>query len=165
MMNKISHFFLFLTLLLAFSSCKNDLFYEEIVPVNEEAWNIGDSIVCEFEITDTLQYFTIYMDIRNTIDFETQNLYVFMDSEDPKGVKNRDTLEFLLADVHGKWKGHGNGRYRDYQYIFYPKVRFPYAGKYKFVFQQAMREENVKGIANFGMTIYDFDEKRFRTSE
>lgn len=155
----------FFLVALLFSSCKKDIFYEEIFVVNENGWGMDSPVMCEFEITDTLQYYTIYMDIRNTIDFETQNLYVFMDSEDPTGNKNRDTLEFLLADNHGHWKGHGNGRYRDYQYIFYPKVRFPYKGKYKFVFQQAMREDEIKGIANFGMTICYFDEKRFQNHE
>ena len=37
--------------------------------------------------------------------------------------------------------------------------------KYKFVFQQAMREDEIKGIANFGMTICYFDEKRFQNHE
>lgn len=146
------------------TSCKQDIFYEEIFAVDEQAWSADSLLTCEFEITDTLQFYTIYMDIRNTVDFETQNLYVFMDSEDPAGECNRDTLEFLLADAYGNWKGHGNGRYRDYQYMFYPKVRFPRSGKYKFTFQQAMRDETIQGIANFGMTIYLFDEKRFVNS-
>lgn len=161
-MKKIFPFFAFFFLSLFFFSCNHGVFYENIQTIEDESWNEKVPVACEFEITDTMQYYTMYMDIRNSTDFETQNLYVFMDTEDPHGVKTRDTLEFLLADAHGNWKGKGNGRLKDYQYLFYPKVRFPYTGKYKFTFYQAMRQENVKGIANFGLTIYTFDEKRFQ---
>lgn len=157
-----SLFLLAAVMLLAFSSCRRGVFYEDILPVKNEVWNLNDTLHFEFDITDTLQYYTIYMDIRNSIDFETRNLYLFMDTEDPHGEKNRDTLEFLLADAHGNWVGKGSGRLKDYQYLFYPKVRFPYSGTYKFSFVQAMRTEKLEGVANFGMSLYYFDEKRFR---
>lgn len=144
------------------SSCHRDVYYEDIQSIEGETWNCGDTLHFQFDIEDTLQYYTIYMDIRNSVDFETQNLYLFMDSENPQGTVSRDTLEFLLADAHGNWVGKGSNRLKDYQYLFYPKVRFPYSGTYKFSFVQAMRADNVKGIANFGMTMYYFDEERFR---
>ena len=149
-------------LLLVATSCRRGVFYEDILPVKNETWSLNDTLHFAFDITDTMQYYTIYMDIRNSIDFGTQNLYLFMDTEDPRGTVNRDTLEFLLADAHGNWVGKGNGRLKDYQYLFYPKVRFPYSGTYKFSFVQAMRTEKLEGIANFGMTLYYFDEDRFR---
>ena len=92
---------LFAVLLLTVSSCRRGVFYEEILPVKNETWTLDDTLHFAFDITDTMQYYTIYMDIRNSIDYETQNLYLFMDSEDPRGNVNRDTLEFLLADAHG----------------------------------------------------------------
>ncbi len=149
-------------LLLTSVSCRRGVFYEEILPVKDETWSLYDTLHFSFDITDTLQYYTIYMDIRNTIDFETRNLYLFMDTEDPQGTTSRDTLEFLLADAHGNWVGKGSGRLKDYQYLFYPKVRFPYSGTYKFSFVQAMRTEKLEGIADFGLTLYYFDEDRFR---
>ena len=152
---------LFAVLLLTVASCRRGVFYEEILPVKNETWTLDDTLHFTFDITDTMQYYTIYMDIRNSIDYEMQNLYLFMDSEDPRGNVNRDTLEFLLADAHGNWVGKGNGRLKDYQYLFYPKVRFPYSGTYRFSFVQAMRTEKLEGIANFGLTLYYFDENRF----
>ncbi|MBP5400369.1 MAG: gliding motility lipoprotein GldH [Bacteroidales bacterium] len=149
-------------LMLFATSCRRGVFYEEILPVKNETWSLNDTLHFAFDITDTLQYYTIYMDIRNSIDFETRNLYLFMDTEDPHGTKSRDTLEFLLADAHGNWVGKGTGRLKDYQYLFYPKVRFPYSGTYKFSFVQAMRTERLEGVANFGITLYYFDENRFR---
>ena len=142
--------------------CHRDIFYEQMNALPKEQWNITDTLFYAFEITDTLQEYTLYMDIRNTIDFQTQNLYLFMDSEDPLGECHRDTLQFLLTDAHGNWKGEGSGRFKEYQYLFYPRVRFPHTGTYKFSFVQAMRADAVKGIANFGLTICYFDEKRFQ---
>lgn len=149
-------------LLLSAASCRRGVFYDEILPLKNETWTLDDTLRFSFDIADTMQYYTFYMDIRNSIDYETQNLYLFLDTEDPRGNTSRDTLEFLLADAHGNWVGNGTGRLKDYQYLFYPKVRFPYSGTYKFSFVQAMRTEKLEGIANFGMTIYYFDEDRFR---
>jgi hypothetical protein len=37
--------------------------------------------------------------------------------------------------------------------VLKPKVRFQQKGEYIFSAQQAMREENLKGIADFGITL------------
>lgn len=160
-MRNIALAFWISVLSLCFASCGSDVFYEKIHTIDKESWNKNAGVTCSFDIEDTMQYYTIYMNIRNNVNYRYQNLYVFMDTKDPKGTVTRDTLEFVLADLHGNWKGKGN-RLKDYQYFFYPKVRFPYKGKYTFTFYQAMREDNLDGIANFGMTVKYFDEEIFR---
>lgn len=160
-MRKIALLIIWVSLAFAAISCGSDVYYEKIHSINRECWNKQDSVVCEFDIEDSLQFFTIYMNIRNSVSYRYQNLYLFMDTQNPMGECSRDTLEFVLADAYGNWKGKGD-RLKDYQYFFYPKVRFPYKGHYRFTFYQAMREEDLKGIANFGMTVKTFDERKFQ---
>ena len=152
---------LLLALVCLLGSCSDGVVYEKIHTIKGEKWQKDQPVVCEFEVEDSTVFYTIYMDIRNSVDYPYQNLFVFMDSQSPSGQVSRDTLEFILADVYGNWKGKGS-RLKDKQYFFYPKVRFPNCGKYKFTFYQAMREDELLGIANFGMTVQKFNENKFR---
>lgn len=160
-MNRIFTWAAFLAVALVSAACGSDVYYEKIHEIDHETWKKDAGVTCTLDIQDTMQYYTIYMNIRNSVSYRYQNLYVFMDTKDPKGTLTRDTLEFVLADLHGNWKGKGE-RLKDYQYFFYPKVRFPFKGKYSFTFYQAMRDDNLDGIANFGMTVKYFDEDIFR---
>jgi len=124
--------------------------------IKNETWHIDSTLHFEFDITDSNQYYTFYINIRNNIDFETQYFYVFLTSEFPNGYIGKDTLGFIISTPAGKWTGKGNGRLKDNKFLYKNQVRFPRKGVYKFSIQQGMREENVKGIANFGMTLLKY---------
>ncbi|MCQ2286951.1 MAG: gliding motility lipoprotein GldH [Bacteroidales bacterium] len=156
-MNKFSFLFLLLVLL-GLSSCKN-AFYEKMDSLPDEVWNIDTVLSYEVEITDSLQYYNFYVNIRNTTDFETQNFYIFLTTTFPDGFSARDTLGCVMCDPHGRWTGKGNGRIRENKFLLKPKVRFADKGVYRFDVQQAMRSDNVKGIADFGISIYPYKEK------
>lgn len=163
-MNEIVKRVLFIPLLavtlLLFSACGRKIFYEKIVPIPNEVWNIDSILHFEFEITDSMQFYNIYFDIRNSIDFETQNFYIFLNSEFPNGDTGRDTLGFIMSDPYGKWNGRGNGRVKDNQFLYKAKVRFPRTGTYKFSAVQGMREDDVRGITDFGMALYYFEKDK-----
>lgn len=144
-------------LLISFAACGKRVFYEKIDPIPNEVWNIDSTLHYEFEITDSMQFYNIYINIRNSIDFETQNFYVFLTSEFPDGTIGKDTLGFVMCDPYGKWSGKGNGRIKDNQFLYKMKVRFPIKGVYKFSAVQAMREDDAKGITDFGICLYYFE--------
>lgn len=151
-------FFFVLTLPLLFASCET-AFYEKIDTLPNDTWNVDSLLSYEVDIDDSLQYYNIYVNVRNTVDFETQNFYVFMTTEFPDGFTAIDTLGCILCDVHGKWTGKGTGRLRDNKFLLKSKVRFAQKGRYRFVVRQAMRNDNVKGIANFGLSLYPYKER------
>jgi len=144
--------------LLALASC-NNAYYEKIDSIPDEVWNIDSLLTYQVEITDSLQYYNMYIHVRNTTDFETQNFYIFMTTVFPDGYTARDTLGCILCDPHGKWTGKGNGRLRDNKFLLKPKVRFASCGLYTFEVCQAMRSNDVKGIANFGISLYPYKSK------
>ncbi|MDL2296915.1 gliding motility lipoprotein GldH [Bacteroidales bacterium OttesenSCG-928-B11] len=160
-MGKLVNNLLFLPALLLFSllftSCGGKVFYEKIEPIPDETWNIDSVLHFEFEVTDSMQFFNIYFDIRNSIEFETQNFYVFLTSQFPNGDISRDTLGFVLSNPYGEWKGRGSGRLKDNQFLYKAKVRFPICGIYKFSAVQGMRSDNVRGISEFGMSLFYFE--------
>jgi gliding motility-associated lipoprotein GldH len=133
-------------------SCKNDIYYEKMDSIKNEVWSIDNKLVYEFEIKDSMEFYDIYFNVRNTIDYPYQNLYIFLTNQFPSGIEIVDTLGCVLCDPFGKWYGKGDGRIKENKFLLRKKVRFQHKGKYVFTVQQAMRNEQLEGIASFGLT-------------
>lgn len=144
------------SLLLLFISCKNDIFYEKMDTIKNETWNVNQKLVYEFEILDSLQYYNIYLNVRNSTDYPYQNFYIFLTNQFPSGLQIVDTLGSVLCDPFGKWYGKGSGRIKDNKFLLRKQVRFQQKGKYIFTVQHGMRDENLHGITNFGITFEEF---------
>jgi len=76
-----------------------------------------------------------------------------MNTKFPNDNMSRDTLEFILADIEGKWLGKGWGSVKENSILISSDMRFPLAGTYEFKIQQAMRQDTLKGIKNIGIRI------------
>lgn len=151
-MKKIYYSLFVIVLALISTSCHRHVFYEKMVTIDGETWNIDNKVEYEFEITDSMAFYDFYINVGNNVDFETQNFYMFMTTEFPNGYIAQDTLGCILSDPYGNWTGKG-GRIKENKFLFKPNVRFPMTGKYKFTMVQAMREDDVKGIAYVGITL------------
>ena len=154
---KINHLILsLLCFLLLLVGCQRNVFYSDIQSIPGEKWAIDRPLSFTVNIEDSMQYYNMYIHLRNTTDFETQNFYVFMRTTYPDGQSEQDTLGFILCDPYGKWTGKGQGRIKDNKFLFQPKVRFPFNGTYTFSITQGMREDEVKGISEFGISLEYF---------
>lgn len=136
-----------------FGACQPKTFYEKIDAIDGESWHVDSILTYEILIEDSLQYYDMYVNLRNSTDFETQNFYLFLTTEFPDGTSAQDTLGCILCDAHGKWTGKGMGRLKDNHFLLKQKVRFPRCGTYRFFAQHGMRCESVNGIANFGISL------------
>ncbi|MBR3557806.1 MAG: gliding motility lipoprotein GldH [Bacteroidales bacterium] len=148
-------FALFTTLL---CGCHHNEYYGQVNMIPDEKWAIDRPQYFKLNIEDSMQYFNMYILLRNTTDFETQNFYVFMKTKYPDGHTEQDTLGFILCDKFGNWTGHGQGRLKDNKFLFQPKVRFPYNGEYTFTVTQGMRDSVVEGIESFGIVLEKWEE-------
>ena len=72
-------FMLFVALLMA--ACDHDVVSEQIVEMEGEKWNAGQEVTCECEIEDAEVYYTMELEVRNTVDYPYRNLYLFVDVE------------------------------------------------------------------------------------
>ena len=148
--------------LLLFASCGGKVFYEKIDHIEGEVWHVDSVLHYEIDVTDSLQFYNMYVNIRNTVDFETQHFYLFMTTEFPNGYVGKDTLGCVICDPYGKWTGKGVGRIKDNHFLYRAKVRFPVTGTYKFSVQQGMREDEAKGISEFGLSLYYFEKDKIK---
>ncbi len=155
----MKHTLTILTLLLCIlTGCQNN-YYSDIQSIPNERWETKKPLVFKVDISDSMAYYNMYIHVRNTTSFETQNLYVFMKTTYPDGHSEQDTLGFILCDKFGNWTGKGQGRLKDNKFLFQPKIRFPNTGTYTFTVTQGMRTDELNGISDFGITLENWEEK------
>lgn len=160
MNSKLLKYYLFLLLGFTLISCNHNVFYQKIDAVPKEVWNIDSVYHYQFEISDSLQYYNMYINLRNTIDYPYQNFYIFCTTVMPNGVSFTDTLGGYLCDYYGQWFGKGSGRIKDNKFLLRRQVRFQQKGVYNISIKHAMRTDDLKGIANVGITLNKFKEEK-----
>ena len=90
-------------IIVMFTSCNNSIVYEEYKSFENQKW-IADSIVSfNYSINDTTSKNKIKIKLRHTVDYEFQNLFLFVKTE------MMDTVELILANKEGMWLGNGIG--------------------------------------------------------
>jgi len=146
--------FFFVSIIASISvSCDKSVFYGETHHLKTDGWNAADTLFYTFNSADTLASYDFYFEVRNTTDYNMQNLYFFITAFYPGNTFSRDTAECLLAGPDGKWYGKGLGKHRDSRFLFRKGVRFRKKGTYVIAVNQAMRIEKLYGISEVGILI------------
>lgn len=157
-MSRLPNFFALVCALLL-AACQPQAIYDSYVTMNRESWATDSLAVFDIPVDDTSTVYDIFVNIRNTTNYRFQNLYIFADIIAPNGARQRDTLEFFLADDTGAWLGRGHGALRDHRFLYRQGVRFAAPGNYQFQLQQGMRVNPLQGIANMGIRIVVNEDK------
>lgn len=139
--------------LLILVSCGQGVLFDDTKRIHGDVWKMEDRIRFEVPVTDTLQGYKFYLNVRHTTDYRYSNLYVFITTVFPGGEFARDTVECILARPDGEWLGKGIAGMRDNQVLLRVGLKFPRKGIYSFEFEQAMREEELEGISDIGLRI------------
>ena len=129
--------------------------YENYYSFNNKGWNTDTIISFKYTIVDTVNKYDMRLKIRHTVNYEFQNLFLFLDGA------NKDTIEINLANKMGKWIGSGISDIREVEYVFDKKREFDKKGDYELKVEQAMRYgsldkiENLEHILDVGLIISD----------
>jgi gliding motility-associated lipoprotein GldH len=121
--------------------------------VDESGWHSEEAINFEWEVTDTLQAYDFYVDLRHNQDYPFSNLYLFLEFNFPNGKIARDTLGCDLADERGQWYGSGFGNLVDHRIGFRQETTFPLKGSYRMTLRHAMRTDPLPGITDVGFRL------------
>lgn len=139
--------------LAATMACQPGVVYQEQKGVPTGGWHYDDGILFEVHIEDTLALHELYLDVRNTTDYDYSNLFLFLDIVFPDGRQLRDTVECVLADRKGQWTGKGFGHVRSNRFLFRDDVWFPVPGTYRFRIHHGMRHDELRGLSDVGIRI------------
>ena len=145
--------FIGIIFLLAMVSCDTNRVFEEYKPIAHDGWHKDSVARFDVEVMDTIKKYNLYINIRNKGNYPNSNIWLFMDIMAPDGTLLTDTVEYILAERTGKWRGKGIGDLFDNQFIYRQGVLFENAGTYRFTIQHGMRAKKLEGIHDIGLRV------------
>ena len=111
-----------------------------------------------YSVADTTTKNTVIIKLRHTVDYEFQNLFLFITTD------VMDTVELMLANKEGKWLGNGVCDVREFEFKYSNEKLFSKKGVYPFKIEQAMRYglagkiQVLNNILSVGISIKKQDE-------
>jgi len=150
---KLIYTFCYLLAVLSLIGCKENYIYEKFEPINKGEWFFDDEIPFEFEITDTLQRYNLFLLVRHTTTYPYQNFWMNVNTEFPNKENQQQNVDVPMADKTGKWYGTGFNNIKTNEILIQPNAKMPQLGIYKLGIKQAMRYEPVVNIIDIGLRI------------
>ena len=139
----------------SFSSCDSGSVYEENVDLSDRIWLADSAVKFSFKIDDPSTNYDVYFNIRNTISYPYQNLYVnyTLENINDKTVLT-DLYNMDLFDPKtGKPNGKGLGDIFSHEFKAISDFNFPDSGVYKLNLQQFMRRDTLPEIFTVGISV------------
>ena len=134
---KIRVIYLFMFLL----ACQNNKTQHHYHSFENEKWNTDSIVIFNFDNADTTSSFDAHLKIRHSVDYQFQNLFLFSEINEQK-----DTLEIILSEKSGKWRGKGFGDIKELDILISKEIRFNKTNKNSFSFEMAMRHNSLEKI-------------------
>jgi len=116
-----------------FISCDSSVVFEEYKSFENQKWNTDSAAFFNYSITDTTSINIVKIKLRHTVEYEFQNLFLFIEAD------VIDTVELMLANKEGMWLGSGIGDVREFEFEYQNTKLFSKKGNYSFKIEQAMR--------------------------
>ena len=153
-------FIIFLLCLLF--SCDSDRLFEQNVTLENRYWRIDEPVTFDFKVEDSSKPYTIYYNIRNSLEYPFARLFIQYTLSDSTGLQIDKKLksQFLFDQKTGKPRGQsGVGDVFDHQFLIIEKHVFDYPGKYHLTIEQYNRQDTLRGILAVGARIETFRAK------
>jgi len=147
--------FLFLIVAILLTGCDSNRVFENYVEFKDRTWNIQEPATFEFEITKTQQQYNLYYEVRNSLDYPWQRIFVKYQLADSTGTTLTEKLvSNYLFEKSGEPLGRsGLGDVYDHQFLVLQNFTFAKPGKYKFTLQQENRQDTLAGILAIGLRV------------
>ncbi len=122
----------------------------------------GASEVVEFKLPeiDSIKKYNLFINLRNTNDYQFNNIFLIVSMNFPHGKTVTDTLEYRMAHPDGSWMGQGIGTVKENKLWYKEGVAFSEKGNYTLDITQAMRNNGdvegvtkLEGISDVGFSI------------
>ena len=155
-MNKIRHLvvaFAFITMSL-FSGCiKNNNIADVNVSMPKHRWSYIEKVTAEVDIKDHTKTYDLFFKLRHTAKYRYSNIYILFHLRAPGEKEVTRRYQYKLAQFDGHWLGAGSGDLFSYTFPLLRNYKFPSAGKYTLVIEQAMRDNPLHDISDAGIMV------------
>ncbi len=146
---------LLIVLVFSLASCDNRRVYEKNIEFPQKAW-LSDSVMrFQFNVESSRTRYNLYYNIRNTLSYPFQNMYIRFSLEDEQGnlVKTDLVNQDLFHVKTGRPFGSGLGSVFDHQFLLLKDHKFNRAGVYDFSIQHYMRPDTLREVVAVGVRL------------
>lgn len=151
---------LLIFIIVFFVSCDSNTVYNSVLTLPKTGWNKDSVYNFAFTIEDASKPYDIDFVVRNSGNYAYQNLWLFVTFDGLMNYSRRDTVNLMLADDYGKWLGSGMGSIYTNTEHYRDSVLFFGAGTYRIKVVQAMREDILPDITEFGVKVIPHQKKQ-----
>jgi gliding motility-associated lipoprotein GldH len=139
-----------------FVSCDEQRVYEKNTDFDSRHWLVSEKPSFEFEITDSVESYNLYCNVRNSLDYPFARIFITYYLHDSTGaLMEKDMVTQLLFDEKtGEPFGEsGLGDLYDHRVLLKKGQKFPSRGKYSVSFEQYMRKDTLDGVLAVGLRV------------
>lgn len=136
-------------------SCNSDSIYEENIDFDDKVWVANDTLNFTFKVENSKDNYDVFYNIRNTITYPFQNLYINYTLENQTGdTLAQDLINMTLFDPKtGKPFGKGLGDIFSHQFEIMSQYQFPDTGVYHIKLNQFMRRDSLPEVLSVGVSV------------
>jgi gliding motility-associated lipoprotein GldH len=128
--------------------------FEKNVSIPNHEWSNTYKPEIEFEITDTVSLYNIYVVLRHTDAYRYKNIWMNIYAQVPGDTVRKQRLDLLLATDDKGWLGSGMDDIYEHRIrITETPQRLTKPGLYRFRLEQIMREEPLQFVMNVGIRV------------
>ena len=152
-MRTVSAFLFAISLLF---SCDEQRVFENNVDFNDRYWVVGERPEFAFEISDTVDAYNLYVNVRNSLDYPYANIFVTYYLRDSSNVLLKKDLvrQTLFNEKTGEPMGEsGLGDLYDHRIPLLSNYTFSEPGTYKVAFEHYMRRDTLDGVLAVGLRV------------
>lgn len=147
-------------LFLLLCHCQGDTetrFYRDL----SDGWMMGEKISFDFSDVAEDTPYQLFIYVRNNDAYAFSNIFILASVFQGEKEISRDTLEYAMAAPDGQWLGKGFLSLKESKLWWKENYRFPAAGNYTIVLEQAMRHQaaveglkQLDGIVSLGIGLH-----------
>ncbi len=137
-------------------SCDDERVFEKNADFHARFWDVNEKPVFDFSIDDSLQRYSLYCNVRNSLDYPYARIFVTWTLRDSVGtVLERNLMQHMLFDekTGEPFGGSGLGDIYDHRIPLKRGYTFPHTGTFSLSFEQYMRTDTLAGVLAVGMRL------------
>ena len=156
MPNSFIRYLIGLTILVCIASCNRGEVYYKFLPIHKNEWSKNQEIcflLDSLSITVNKNY-AISVELSHNTTYQYKNLFLILEHTLQDSIPSNDTIEIVLMDDFGKWRGTGNGPIRQLSHLYKSSIKIDTALHNEITVRHAMQDLKLKGIEKIGLKIY-----------
>ncbi len=150
----IKHCYPVLFILLMFTGCSQVELYEKNTAIPAYKWDYNFAAKGNFNITDTVSAYNIYIVLRHTDSYAYNNIWLQVGLQAPGDTMYYQKVELSLGSDAGGWEGTGMNDIWEVRKPLTDKPRrFKKPGNYNFSISQVMRDNPLPHVMSAGLRL------------